>query len=114
MEPEERPSRHGDEIRFRVKQPKTSTIHHAEPVQIVQRSKQSTNNSTNVAPLTWEDLVGVQEEHQQQKQQKRPEMFSAPFEIDDIQQITGKRIKSLDDVGQYLQVKINIYCFFFI
>jgi hypothetical protein len=113
-EPEERPSKHGDEIRFRIKQPKTSTVHHAEPVQIVQRSKQSTNNSTNVAPLTWEDLVGVQEEHQQQKQQKRPEMFSAPFEIDDIQQITGKRIKSLDDVGQYLQVKINIYCFFFI
>ena len=70
-EPEERPSRHGDEIRFRVKQPKTSTVHHAEPVQIVQRSKQSTTNSTVVAPLTWEDLVGVQEEHQQQHQHQQ-------------------------------------------
>jgi hypothetical protein len=112
-EPEERPSRHGDEIRFRVKQPKTSTVHHAEPVQIVQRSKQSTNNSTSVAPLTWEDLVGAQEEHQQQ-QQKRPQILPSPFELDDIQQITGKRIKSLSDVGQYLRVKMNIFLFFYI
>lgn len=110
-EPEERPSRNGDEIRFRVKQPKTSTIHHAEPVELVQHSKQSTNNSTtNIAPLTWEALVGVQEEHQQKQQQppppsKRQQIFSAPFELYDIQQIAGKRIKSLDDVGHYLQVK---------
>jgi hypothetical protein len=115
IEPEERPSRHGDEIRFRVKEPKTSTVHHAEPVQIVQRSKQSTNTSTIVAPLTWEDLVGVQEEHQQQQQQqqRRPQIFSSPFELDDIQQITGKRIQSLGDIGHYSQVKMNIYLFSF-
>ncbi|CAF2900976.1 unnamed protein product [Rotaria sp. Silwood2] len=99
-EPEERPSRHGDEIRFRIKQPKISTIHHAEPMQIIQHTKQSTNNSTILNPLTWEDLVGAQEEHQQQR---RPQLFSFPFELDEIQQIIGKRIKSIDDIGHYSQ-----------
>jgi hypothetical protein len=102
IEPEERPSRHGDEIRFRIKQPKTSTIHHAEPVQVIQRTKQSTPDATLVAPLTWEDLVGVQQEHQQQR---RPQILSSPFELDEIQHIVGKRIKSLDDIGYYSQVK---------
>ncbi|CAF1174538.1 unnamed protein product [Rotaria sordida] len=105
-EPEERPSRHGDEIRFRIKQPKTSTIHHAEPIQIIQDTKQQTNNSTIITPLTWEDLVGVQEEHQHQhqhQQQRRPQLFSYPFELDEIQQIIGKRIKSFDDIGHYSQ-----------
>jgi hypothetical protein len=103
-EPEERPSRHGDEIRFRVKESKTSTIHHAEPAQIVQRTKQSTSNPTVVSPLTWEDLVGVQEEHQQQ-QQKQPQILRPPFELDEIQHIIGKRIKSFDDIGYYSKVK---------
>ncbi|CAF0824791.1 unnamed protein product [Rotaria sp. Silwood1] len=102
-EPEERPSRHGDEIRFRIKQPKTSTIHHAEPIQIVQDAKQSINNSKIVNPLTWEDLVGVQEEHHQQQQQRRPQLFSFPFELDEVQQIVRKRIKSIDDIGHYSQ-----------
>jgi len=52
--------------------------------------------------LTWEDLVGVQEEHQQQRQ---PQILSSPFELDEIQHIVGKRIKSLDDIGYYSQVK---------
>ena len=126
-EPEERPSRHGDEIRFRIKQPKTSTVHHAEPAQVVQRTKQSTTNSSVVSPLTWEDLVGVQEEHQhqhqyqqhqqqhqqqqqkqqqqQQQQQQRSQMLTPPFELNEIQHIIGKRIKSFDDVGHYSQVK---------
>ena len=102
-EPEERPSRYGDEIRFRVKQPKTSTIHHAEPVQIVQRSKPAT---TAVAPLTWEDLLGVQGGNQPQQQPqppRRPQATIPPFELDDIQRITGRQIRSLDDIGEYLQ-----------
>ncbi|CAM4904828.1 unnamed protein product [Rotaria socialis] len=99
-DPEERPSRHGDEIRFRIKQPKSATIHHAEPAQIIQRTKQSTNNASSVVPLTWEDLVGVQEEHQKQW---RPQYSSYPFELDEIQQIIGKRINSLDDTGYYSQ-----------
>jgi hypothetical protein len=111
-EPEERPSRHGDEIRFRIKQPKTSNVHHAEPVQIVQRSQPATNKSTIIAPLTWEDLVGVQEEHHHQQQQRRPQILSYPFELDDVQQITGQRIQSLDDIGQYLSVNINSCLFF--
>ena len=102
-EPEERPSRHGDEIRFRVKEPNTSTIHHAEPVEIIQRTEKSTNNSTNIIPLTWEDLVGIQEKHQQQQRQTQIILF--PFELNEIQQIVGKRIKSLDSIGHYSQVK---------
>jgi hypothetical protein len=106
-EPEERPSRHGDEIRFRIKELKSSTVHHAEPVKVTQRTKQSTATTANiVAPLTWEDLVGVQEEHQQQR---KTHIFSSPFELDEIRQITGKRIKTFDDVGQYLQVKILFF-----
>ncbi|CAF1354267.1 unnamed protein product [Rotaria magnacalcarata] len=100
IDPEERPSRHGDEIRFRIKQPKTATVHHAEPAQIIQRTKQSTNNAPSVIPLTWEDLVGVQEEHQKQR---RPQYSSYPFELDEIRQIIGKPINSLDDVGYYSQ-----------
>ncbi|CAF4359247.1 unnamed protein product, partial [Adineta steineri] len=104
IEPEERPSRHGDEIRFRVKEPKISTIHHAEPIQVVQRTKQPTTSTPAVVtPLTWEDLVGVQEEHQQQK---RPQISSStsPLELDEIQQILGnRRITSLNDIGHYTQ-----------
>ena len=109
-EPEERPSRHGDEIRFRVKQPKTSTVQHAEPVKIIPRSKPTTNTSTAVAPLTWEDLLGVQTEQRQRQPQPLPPQPSkrmhttvrAPFELADVQRIMGKGIRSIDDLGQYL------------
>ncbi|CAF4395670.1 unnamed protein product, partial [Rotaria magnacalcarata] len=58
------------------------------------------NNAPSVIPLTWEDLVGVQEEHQKQR---RPQYSSYPFELDEIRQIIGKPINSLDDVGYYSQ-----------
>lgn len=105
-EPEEKPARHGDEIRFRVKQPKVSTIHHAEPAKVVQRTNESTtnNSNSNITPLTWEDLLGVQADHQQQR---RPQPVSYPFDIDEIQRLTGKRIKSINDVGYYAQVRLK-------
>ncbi len=72
-EPEEKPSKHGVEIRFRVNDKKSSSIHHAEPAKVIQHSTK-------------------QEEH------------SPSSKLDQIRQITGKQIKSLDDVGHYLQV----------
>ena len=92
LEPEERPSKHGDEIRFRVQEPHTSSVHHAQPAKVVQPT-----NPAMMAPLTWEDLLGVQEDYEA----KQP---TPVFKLDQLRQITGKPLNSLDDVGRYLQV----------
>ena len=102
-EPEERPSRHGDEIRFRVKENQPpEVVHHADPIQVVPRTRQSVATAAAIAPLTWEDLVGVQEE----QQYKGPSRSLAPFDMDQVRQITGKRLKTLDSVGYYHPVSI--------
>ncbi|CAF1247307.1 unnamed protein product [Adineta ricciae] len=100
-EPEERPSRHGDEIRFRIKQPKTPSVQQAEPVKAAPRTKQPTADTSNVAPMTWEDLVGAQEEERQQQKQSHSQGSSSSLDVDEIQQIIGKRIKSVNDIGYY-------------
>jgi len=80
IEPEEKSSKHGDEIRFRIKDKNSSSIHYAEPAKIIQHS---TNSS----------VINKQDEHS-----------ITSFKLDQIRQITGKQFKSLDDVGRYLQV----------
>jgi hypothetical protein len=80
IEPEEKSSKHGDEIRFRIKDKNSSSIHYAEPAKIIQHS---TNSS----------VITKQDEHS-----------TTSFKLDQIRQITGKQFKSLDDVGRYLQV----------
>ena len=111
-EPEERPSRHGDEIRFRVKEDKAAaTVHHVEPMKIVPRTKPPSSTVSAIAPLTWEELVGVQEEHKQ-RQQKPPQVVSpsssvSTLDLEEVRHITGKRIRSLDEVQVYLQVRIK-------
>ena len=92
LEPEEKPSKHGDEIRFRVQEPHTSSVHHAQPAKIVHPT-----NPAMMAPLTWEDLLGVQQDYE--ATQPTP-----VFRLDQLRDITGKPLNSLDDVGRYLQV----------
>lgn len=113
-EPEERPSRHGDEIRFRVKEDKAATpAHQAETTKVASRTKPPTSNAPAIAPLTWEELVGVQEEHKQRQQNPQPRQIVSPsssvstIDLDEIRQITGKRIRTLDEVRVYLQVRIK-------
>ncbi|CAF1041328.1 unnamed protein product [Adineta ricciae] len=74
-EPDERPSRQGDEIRFRVKDKNSFGIHHAEPAKIIQYTITPSAINKQV------DLLPLQQ----------------------IRQITGKQLKSLDDAGHYLQ-----------
>jgi hypothetical protein len=77
FEPEEKPSKHGVEIRFRVNDPSTSNIYHAEPAKVLQHTEKS---SISIPQST------------------------SPFNLDQIRQITGKQLKNLDDIGHYLSV----------
>ena len=67
-ESDEKPSKHGVEIRLRVNDPH---IHHAEPAKVIPAS------STR-----------------------------APFTLEQIEQIAGKRFENFDRVGRYLSVRI--------
>lgn len=73
---DENVAKYGDEIRFH-----TSSIHHAEPAQIIQ----DRTNSTVIT--TVDDQVNV------------------PVTLEQIREITGKSLKSIRDAGYYLQVK---------
>ncbi|CAF4196268.1 unnamed protein product [Rotaria sp. Silwood2] len=79
IEPKENLSKYGDEIRFHTKDYNTSTIHHAEPVQIIQHRINSSNYNT------------------------QDDQSIAPFKLDQIRQITGRSLTNLNDVGHYLQ-----------
>jgi hypothetical protein len=81
IEPEEKPSKHGVEIRFRVNDPNASTIYHAEPAKVL--------------PHTEKSSIIIPQEEQQS---------NSPFKLDQIRQITGKPLKNLDEIGHYLPV----------
>ncbi|UJR21513.1 hypothetical protein I4U23_024599 [Adineta vaga] len=74
-EPEEKPTRYGDEIRFRIKDTNSSGIHHAEPAKVIQDKINPTASTKQI---------------------------TVPTQLDQIRQITGKQLKNLDDVGHYL------------
>lgn len=112
-EPEERPSKHGDEIRFRVKEDHSSRQNRSPDSVTFSPRRQPNNNTTTrpPAPLTWEALLGVQNE-QKQHQQKHSEVVSSPssssIDLDEIRQITGKPIRNINEVGFFLQVSSRI------
>ncbi|CAF2100268.1 unnamed protein product [Rotaria magnacalcarata] len=79
IESEESSAKYGDEIRFRTKDLRTSMIHHAEPARII----------------PYETGLSVRNTNDDQS--------TSPFTLDQIREITGKQLKSLNDAGQYLQ-----------
>ena len=81
MQKEEKPSKHGTEIRFRVKDLNIPIIHHAEPAKVISQVNNSIQEEQSIPPVTFEQ----------------------------IRQITGKEVKSLYEIGQYLQVKYKSY-----
>ncbi|CAF1019562.1 unnamed protein product [Rotaria sordida] len=76
---EENLSKYNDEIHFHTKDHNISTIHHAEPAQIIQHRIDSSINNTY-------DNQSI-----------------ASFKLDQIRLITGRSLNSLNDVGHYLQ-----------
>ena len=94
QDPDEKPSKHGDEFRFRIEQANGTSMHHAEPVKVIQKPS---NGTASVAPLTWEALLGIGQEH-------AVERTSPPFHLDQIRQIIGRPLTSLADAGHYLKV----------
>ncbi|CAF3645863.1 unnamed protein product [Rotaria sordida] len=76
---EENLSKYNDEIHFHTKDHNISTIHHAEPAQIIQHRIDSSSNNTY-------DNQSI-----------------ASFKLDQIRLITGRSLNSLNDVGHYLQ-----------
>ena len=83
IQPDEKPSKHGDEVRFHIYGLNSSTIHHAEPAEVVQHTKNSSNTIT------------------------QDDRSTSTFNLEQIRQITGKQLKSLNDVGRYLQVNFT-------
>ncbi|CAF4949128.1 unnamed protein product, partial [Rotaria socialis] len=79
IESEESLAKYGDEIRFRTKDLKTSMIHRAEPARIIPCETGSSVRNT------------------------KDDQSTSPFTLDQIQEITGKQLKGLNDAGQYLQ-----------
>ncbi|CAF0980893.1 unnamed protein product [Rotaria sp. Silwood1] len=79
IEPKENLSKYGTEIRFHTKDYNTLTMHHAEPVQIIQQRINSSMSNT------------------------KDDQLKPPFKLDQIRQITGKSITNLNDIGHYLQ-----------
>ena len=94
QDPEEKPSRYGDEFRFRIEPSNGSSTYHAEPAKVVQSSSK---DATALAPLTWEALLGLEQEYPVKQ-------TSQPFHLDQIRQIVNRPLTSLTEVGHYLKV----------